>query len=85
MKKPDWEQLRQGWLIFFLLGLVMLNYPFLQTVNSSQLIFGFPLLWLYFFVGWPLSILVVYLFTRTVLMNTEPDEHTDTQEEEPET
>lgn len=55
--------LKDAWLILFILGVVMLNYPFLHIFNKDVLIFGIPLIILYFFVGWPFSIFVVYLFS----------------------
>jgi len=55
--------LKDAWLILFILGVVMLNYPFLHIFNKDVLIFDIPLIILYFFIGWPFSILVVYLFS----------------------
>ncbi|MDD2557818.1 MAG: hypothetical protein PHH87_05925 [Desulfuromonas sp.] len=60
---------RQIWLIFFFLGMVMLNFPFLQIFNRLETIWGIPLLVLYFMFGWPASIGVVYLFSRTLEHN----------------
>ncbi|MDY0213389.1 MAG: hypothetical protein RBR06_10335 [Desulfuromonadaceae bacterium] len=60
---------RQIWLIFFFLGMVMLNFPFLQIFNRLETVFGIPLLVLYFLLGWPASIGVVYLFSRTLEHN----------------
>ncbi len=58
-----YPRLREAWGIFFFLGLVMLNYPFLHIFNKDVQIFGTPLLVLYLLVGWPLSIGIVYLFS----------------------
>jgi len=55
--------LKDAWVIWFVLGVVMLNYPFMHIFNKSVLIFGVPLPILYFFVGWPISIFVIYLFS----------------------
>jgi hypothetical protein len=55
---------RDAWVVWFLLGVVMLNYPFLHIFNKLTLVFGVPLLVLYFLVGWPISIFVIYLFSR---------------------
>ena len=62
-------QLRESWIIFFILGNVMINFPFLKIFNQPITIMGFPLLFLYFTLGWAISIGVIYLFTQT----TEPD------------
>jgi hypothetical protein len=59
-------QLRESWIIFFSIGIIMLNFPFLHIFNKSDTLFGFPLLFLYFTVGWAVSILVIYLFTLAV-------------------
>lgn len=66
MKKPDLLQTREAWLLCFLLGVVMLNYPFLHIFNKPIMVLGFPLLFLYFLVGWPFSILVIFLFVRQI-------------------
>jgi hypothetical protein len=62
-------QLRESWIIFFILGIIMLNFPFLHIFNKSDTLFGFPLLFLYFTVGWAFSIFVIYLFTLAVNQN----------------
>jgi len=64
MKNHNPIRLREAWVLCFLLGVVMLNYPFLQIFNKETLVFGIPLLFLYFFIGWPLSIFVIYLFVK---------------------
>ncbi len=57
------KPLREAWVIFFFLGVVMLNFPFLHIFNKETPVFGIPLLVIYLMVGWPLSILVVYIFS----------------------
>lgn len=59
-------KLRESWILCFLLGVVMLNYPFLHIFNKTTSYFGIPTLILYFFVGWPLSIAVIYFFSRII-------------------
>lgn len=63
MKRLDSIQLREAWLLFFILGIVMLNFPFLEIFNKTATILGIPVLFLYFFIGWPSSILVIFLFS----------------------
>lgn len=58
--------LKEVWVLLFLLGVIMLNYPFVQIFNKEILVFGFPLLFLYFMIGWPASIFVVYLFSKNM-------------------
>ena len=63
MRAKNPLHLREAWVIFFVLGLVMLNFPFLHIFNKDVLVLGTPLIILYLMVGWPLSIVVVYLFS----------------------
>lgn len=58
--------MKESWVIFFIVGLIMLNYPFLHIFNKHAHYFGFPLLYLYITWGWGVSILVVYLFTKSI-------------------
>jgi hypothetical protein len=59
-------QIRESWIIFFILGIIMMNFPFLHIFNKPDTIFGIPLLVLYLFIGWLVSILVIYLFTLAI-------------------
>ena len=63
MKNDRKLPLKDAWAIWFLLGVIMLNYPFMHIFNKSVLILGVPLPILYFFIGWPISIFVIYLFS----------------------
>ncbi len=58
--------LKESWVIFFILGLIMLNYPFLNIFNKPDIFFGFPLMFIYVIGGWGISILVIYLFTISI-------------------
>jgi hypothetical protein len=64
-------RLKESWLIFFILGIIMLNYPFLHIFNKSTSIFSVPILFIYIYGGWSFSILVIYLFTKSI--HTEAD------------
>ncbi len=59
-------QLRESWVIFFILGIIMMNFPFLNIFNKPDTIFGLPLLYIYLTGGWAISIGVIYLFTLAV-------------------
>ncbi len=74
--------LRESWVIFFVLGNVMLNFPFLKIFNQNIHIAGFPLLYLYFTVGWAISIGVIYLFASSV-EHQPPDVQNHDQQEQP--
>jgi hypothetical protein len=57
-------KLKDSWVICFVLGVVMMNYPFVSIFNKPALFCGIPLLYLYFSGGWLFSIFIVYLFSR---------------------
>ncbi len=67
-------QLRESWVIFFIMGIIMMNFPFLHIFNRSDTIFGFPLLFLYLFIGWAVSICVICLFIIATVQ-TDPARH----------
>ena len=60
------SRLRQWWFIALCLGIVLINYPFLQIFNRGVFLFGFPVLFLYFMLGWAASIAVIFLHSRTL-------------------
>lgn len=55
-------KMRESWIIFFILGIIMMTFPFLHIFNKPVLLFGVPLLFLYLTTGWIVSIIVIYLF-----------------------
>lgn len=55
-------QLRESWIIFFVLGVIMMTFPFLHIFNKPIMLLGLPLLFLYLTGGWVISIIVIYLF-----------------------
>ena len=77
MDKRQPSSLKEAWALCFILGVVMLNYPFLHIVNKDFTIFGIPVLYLYFLLGWPVSILIIYLFTRSLDTFAPPDNSDD--------
>ncbi|GFO56282.1 hypothetical protein GMSM_32890 [Geomonas sp. Red276] len=64
-------RLKDTWVVWFVLGMVMMNYPFLSIFNRPILPFGLPLLYLYLLVGWFASICIVYLFSRAARKENE--------------
>ena len=72
-KRRSSAELKEAWLFFFLLGLVMLNYPFLIIFDKIYLIYRIPLSVLYLLLGWPLSILVIYFFSRSLSFEDKGD------------
>jgi Na+-driven multidrug efflux pump len=71
-------QLRESWIIFFILGIIMMTFPFLQIFNKPILFLGVPLLFLYLTVGWIISIIVIYLF---MIANRHEHKSTDEKNE----
>lgn len=64
---------QEAWRLFFFLGIILINYPFVQIFDKPFNINGIPLLLLYFLIGWPLSILVSFLFSRHHRTDQNPD------------
>lgn len=64
-------RLKESWVIFFILGLVMLNYPFIHIFSKPETVFGIPLLYLYLQLGWFISIMVVVLFRKAIDLSEE--------------
>ncbi len=58
--------IKETWVIFFVLGVIMMNYPFIDIFNSPDLVLGIPALFLYLFIGWFFSICVIYLFIKAI-------------------
>lgn len=65
-------RLRESWIIFFALGLIMMNYPFITIFNKPFTVWGIPLLYFYFQTGWLVSIFVIWLFVKA---RTDSDDH----------
>jgi len=66
MKEPQRNSLREAWILCLILGLIMINFPFIHIFNTRDMIFGIPKLTLYFFVGWPISIAVIWFFVSFI-------------------
>jgi len=66
LASPTSLRLRETWIICFLLGIIMLNYPFIEIFNKQAYVLGMPMLVLYFMIGWPVSILVILFFTSSL-------------------
>ena len=71
--------LREAWILCLILGLIMINFPFIHIFNTGQQIFRIPVLVLYFFIGWPLSIGVIWFFTRN--MEKAPNEESENHDQ----
>ncbi len=80
MKVPNPTSTREAWILCLILGVIMLNFPFLQIFNTGRSIFGIPILVFYFFIGWPISILVIFLFVNR-LQREERNQKRDEEKE----
>jgi len=69
-------QLPETWVIFFIMGIIMMNFPFVNIFNKPDTILGFPLVFLYFYIGWAVSIFVIYLFTLTARHSDDKQQET---------
>ena len=67
-------RLKESWVIFFVLGIIMMNYPFISIFNKPMMLLGVPLLYLYLQVGWIVSIFVVYLFIKSLSLTSQHDD-----------
>ena len=68
-------KLKDTWVVCFVLGLIMMNYPFISIFNKSTLTLGIPLLYLYLLIGWVFSIFIVFLFSRAARHDSESGGH----------
>ncbi|NOY45651.1 hypothetical protein [Deferrisoma camini] len=59
--KGGWSaaHLRQWWWIAFVLGALMINFPFLRIFDREVTVGGWPLLFLYLMGGWAVSIAAI--------------------------
>jgi uncharacterized membrane protein len=71
MKKSLLSRLRlkESWVLFFILGVIMMNFPFISIFDKPDTLFGMPLLYFYLQVGWFISILVIVVFARSIDQN----------------
>lgn len=65
-------QLQESWVIFFIMGIIMMTFPFLQIFNKPVSLFGFPLLFVYLTAGWAFSIFVIYIFMLAFTSHNPP-------------
>ena len=64
--------IKEAWVIFFILGIIMMNYPFIHIFyKPGVLLLGMPVLFLYLYIGWFFSILVIYLFVKAINLRSE--------------
>jgi len=64
---------KDSWAICFVMGLIMMNYPFISIFNKPSSPFGIPLLYLYLILGWLFSIFIIYLFSRAAAKDSKTE------------
>lgn len=55
---------KEAWILCLIFGVILINFPFIHIFSNDFTILGVPTLVLYFFIGWPASIFVIWLFVR---------------------
>lgn len=55
------------WILLFVLGIFLLNWPLLSLAIGASRVFGYPLILVYILVVWLIIILWAYLFERWTL------------------
>lgn len=55
---------RDWWLILVIVGVVVLNYPFISIFNKQAYIFGLPIFFIYLYLGWIISIFIIFLYVK---------------------
>ncbi len=79
MKDRQGDSTKEAWILCLVLGIILINFPFIHIFNNQRPIFGVPPLVLYFYLGWPVSIGVTWLFVRQ--MNKESRRSNDETQE----
>ncbi len=70
-------RMKETWVIFFITGIIMLDFPFMDIFNKNITILGLPLLFLYITTGWAISIFVIFLFTRSIRPDDDKEDGAD--------
>ena len=68
-------RIKEAWVIFFILGIIMMNFPFIHIFHKPRvLLLGMPVLFLYLYIGWFVSIVVIHLFVKAIDLHGEDQE-----------
>lgn len=77
MKDRQGDSTKEAWILCLILGVILINFPFIHVFNNQRHIFGVPPLVLYFYFGWPLSIGVTWLFIRQMDKESHSNDNDD--------
>lgn len=80
MQETKETSVREAWILCLILGIIMINFPFVHIFNTEQLIFGIPKLILYFFIGWPVSIAVIWFFVCKTTTDEQPNADSENED-----
>lgn len=61
-------------MIFFILGIIMMNHPFISIFNKPYQTYHLPVLFIYLQIGWLVSIFVIYLYTKAIDLPEDEDD-----------
>lgn len=57
---------KELWIILLVVGVIILNYPLITIFNQIIFLWGYPLFFIYLYLGWIVSILVIYLYVKGI-------------------
>lgn len=60
---------KEWWVIFFILGFILVNYPIIHIFNKDFLILGYPFFFLYLMIGWLFSIVIIFTYAWLSVRN----------------
>lgn len=67
------RSVRNVWPVLFVLGIVMLNRPFINIFDQPEEILGIPLLFHYMIFGWLFSIGVIVFYRKALTSRSGKD------------
>ncbi len=76
MKDYQENSIKEAWILSLIIGFIMINFPFIHIFNSTEAVLGIPKLVLYFFLGWPFSIAVIWFFVHRSIKEVPENQET---------
>jgi len=62
--KEDLLEQDEFWILLFIMGTALLNWPFLSMASRDALVLGYPLVLVYITIIWLAIVLSAYIFDR---------------------
>ncbi len=75
MKKRPVQKPKEIWLLSIAVGMVILNFPFIQVFNTQGFFFGMPTLIVYIFFVWSLLIIALIVFLHILCQSSDQGEN----------